>query len=636
MTVRADSPLIAAFPSLPLPLLLLAFSGCIGGGGESGSESDATATATATSTGTSTGSASETDPMESDSEPSAGETEGGLVSTAGPEHCGTIVDDEVWAADLNPHVVTCDVQVEGGTLTIGPGTEVLFANNVGLWISEEGGTANLEVLGVADAPVSFAGEGGSAPGQWRGLGVFPAAGDVSLAHTTIDAAGGLNATAAVFVESTDLHIDHVTITNADDLGLDFRRHGRLTADSVGLAIHGTVGWPVQIDPNWVDTLPAIDSDYTGNDRDGIYIKSSGTDWRDVVRSAEWEVLGVDYYAIDSIRVEGEALEPAYLTLLDGVVVRFAETSGLGVSLEGGAAGLLTKGTAERPVTLTSLGANDRGAWAGVEIRDNADNGALRLENTIVEWAGGFNSVACVETEEVELFADGLTLRGCEKAGFVMRNGVWADGSAGLRVTDSDRVGEMNTPQAHTMPIAGVDLTGNDRDALSVVQPGAETITKAVTWRDIGVPYRVEDDIALEGTAQDPAVLTLEAGVVLAFTGQANLAVGRDGGASGLRALGTADASVVFTSAEAFDPGAWSGILIFDAAVDAETNLNYAEIRWAGGLNSESNVRIDDASPTISNSVIGGSDCWAIELFGDAAPTLTNNTYEDNTCGDVKP
>jgi hypothetical protein len=218
----------------------------------------------------------------------------------------------------------------------------------------------------------------------------------------------------------------------------------------------------------------------------------------------------------------------------------------------------------------------------------------------------------------------------------MRHGAFAEGSAGLKVTDSDRVGELHTPQAHTVPVDGVDLTGNDSDALWVVQVGAEKMTRAATWRDIGVPYRVEDYIGLEGTAQDPAVLTLEAGGVLAFASDTRVDLSRDGGASGLRAQGTAEAPVIFTSAEAFDPGAWAGIQIFDAAVDAETLIEYAEIRWAGGFNSEANVRITDAAPTFKDTVIGGSDCWGIELVGDASPTLDNVTFEGNKCGDVKP
>ncbi|MCA9691072.1 MAG: hypothetical protein KC636_15815 [Myxococcales bacterium] len=623
-------------PSCLLITALLALAGCPPPGGDTDpTDTDASTTGTGTDATTEaqtdTAVDTETDPTDAtDTDATTGEE---LVSTAGPEHCGRIMADEVWAADLNPHVITCDVEVEGGTLTIGPGTEILVANDVGLWISKEGGSANLDILGTAEAPVSISGQTGSAPGQWRALGIFPAAGDVSIAYTTVDAGGGLNTSGAVTVEDTAVRVDHLTITNADEWGLNFRRGGRLTDDSVGLAIHGTVGWPVHIDPNWVDTLPAVDSDYTGNDYDGIHVENSGTDWRDIRRMVEWEDLGVAYYAFDSIRVEGESLNPAQLTLLDGVTVKFGANEALGVAIDGGRAGLVTLGTAERPVTLTSMDSLDRGAWAGIELRDNADDAALSLVHTIVEWGGGFNSVACLETEEVTVHVQDVVIAGCEGAGISMRNGEFSPDSVNLQITDSDTVGVMNTPQAHTIPADGVDYTGNDLDALTLIQPGAEKVTKAATWRNIGIPYRIEDHIGLEGTAQAPAILTLEPGITIGFVHGARLDLSRDGGAAGLRAIGTPEAPIIFTGADAYDPGAWSGIFVFGSAVDADTIIEHAEIRWGGGLNSEQNIRIQDAAPTIRDTIIAGSDCWGVFLWENAAPVLENVTFADNTCGD---
>lgn len=604
--------------------LLLALAGCPPIAGDTTDGSTTTDDTTTTDTPT-TGEETE-----------APTTGTGPTSTAGPEHCGTITADEVWAPDLNPHVLTCDVLLEGGTLTIEPGTQVLAADGNGLLVAKNGGTAHLDVRGTVDAPVLFAGQSGAAPGQWRGISVHPGAGDVSLVYTTIDAGGGLNSTAGLRVEGTAIHVDHLTVTNADEWGLDLLRGGRLDEGSVGLQVHDTVGWPIRIDPNWVDTLPAVDSDYAGNMSDGIYIETPGASTQAIRRSSEWEDLGVAYYAFTPLSLEGDAQNSAILTVLDGVEVKFAERAGLEVSRDGGRAGLITRGTAERPVTLTSMDSLDRGAWSGLDISDNADDAALHLTHTIVEWGGGFNSVACLTTEAVVLRVEALTLRGCKLAGLVMRNGMFADGSWGLRVSDSDRVGELNTPQVHTIPVEGIDLTGNDLDALSVVQLGAENMTEAVTWRPLGVPYRVEDRIGLEGTGDAPAVLTIEAGTTLGFVHGARVDLSREGGASGLRAIGTADAPIVFTGADAFDPGAWSGILIFGNAVDADTVLEHTEVRWGGGLNSEANIRITDAAPTIRDSVIAGSDCWGIQVMPGATPILADITYEDNACGDITP
>lgn len=635
--IQFKRPISRRFPSFAAGLTL-ALAGCPGLPGETteGVTIGETTTDEMT-TGEMTTGATTTAATTGATEPTTGETttEGEPTSTAGPEHCGTITTDEVWAPDLNPHVITCDVLLEGGTLTIAPGTQILAVDDHGLLVAKNGGTANLDVRGTADAPVLFAGQSGAAPGQWKGISVHPAAGAVSLVHTTIDAGGGLNATAGLRVEGAEIHVDHLNVTNADEWGVDFHREGRLSADSVGLQIHGVAGWPVRIDPNWADTVPADESDYTGNTNDGIYVEAPN-DLLTIRRTSEWEDLGVAYHAFDSLRLEGEAANPAVLTLLDGVVVKFGENSALAVSADGGRAGVIARGTADRPVTLTSMDSLDRGAWSGVEIGDNADDASLDLTHTVIEWGGGFNSTACLFTEAVELRVEALTLRGCEGAGFVLQNGAFAAASSGLRVTDSERAGELHVPQVHTLPVEGIDLTGNDLDAVSVVTLGPQTLTKPVTWRPPGVPYRIEDPVALEGTGNAPAVLTIAAGTTLGFVHGARIDVSRAGGAAGLRAIGTADAPIVFTGADAFDPGAWSGILIFDGAVDGDTILDHAEVRWGGGLNSEANVRITGASPTIRDTLIAGSDCWGIQLLMGASPTLENVTYEDNTCGDITP
>ncbi|MCB9701196.1 MAG: hypothetical protein H6711_04850, partial [Myxococcales bacterium] len=144
------------------------------------------------------------------------------------------------------------------------------------------------------------------------------------------------------------------------------------------------------------------------------------------------------------------------------------------------------------------------------------------------------------------------------------------------------------------------------------------------------------DVNVEGSGQTPAVLTLEPGVVLGFEDAMRLWLSRYGGASGLMAVGTADAPVILTGAQANDPGAWGGVVIYDEADDAKTRFEHAEIRWGAGFNTDGNVELWDASPTFSDVVIAGSDCWGIRLYGASAPQLQNVTFDGNACGDVGP
>ncbi|MCA9636336.1 MAG: hypothetical protein KC420_09955, partial [Myxococcales bacterium] len=582
------------------------------------------ATATATATGGETTGAST----------SGDETTGGVMGT-GPEHCGTITSDEVWTAALSPHVVTCDVHIEGGTVTVEPGVEVRVENDFGIFVAEDGGTANLRVLGSADAPVRFVSASGVDAGLWRGIVISSAAGEVELHHTTIDSAGGFNADGNLWIEDSEVLLDHVTLTNFEGFGLGLRDGASLTPESAGLQIHGGAGWPVIVDPGFAHTLPLAESDYKDNESDGIYIEPSNLELYTVREHVVWRELGVPYYVFRPLKLAGGATKTGILELEAGVELRFDDGAPLEMAYSEGAAGLITRGTAERPVILSSMNSKDRGAWPGVLAYDNTDDESFELVHTIIEWGGGSNSDACLVLVDTSVRVDHLTLRGCEDAGFdLSKRAFFRDGSGDLVVTDSARPGEIETPVVHTVPREGVSLTGNDVDELWV--RSYDPVDKAVSWADLGVPYHATTDVNVEGSGQTPAVLTLEPGVVLGFEDAMRLWLSRYGGASGLMAVGTADAPVILTGAQANDPGAWGGVVIYDEADDAKTRFEHAEIRWGAGFNTDGNVELWDASPTFSDVVIAGSDCWGIRLYGASAPQLQNVTFDGNACGDVGP
>lgn len=559
------------------------------------------------------------------------------TSTHGPEHCGEITDDQVWAADLNPHVLTCDVFVEGGSLTIGPGVEIRAAADVGLFVSRDGGTADLRILGEADAPVELHAGSGRGAGLWKGISVFSAAGTVELHHTRVDSGGGFNTEANLHVEGTEVLLDHVTLTTAEEWGLSLRDGASLSMASTALQIHDTAGWPVIVDPGLAHTLPAADSDYGGNASDGIYMSASSLTWYEITESVAWEALGVDYFAFTPISLEGTGLAPAVLELGPGVAVRFDEDTPLRLAYHEGAAGLVTLGEPDRPVVLGSMNSIDRGAWPGVQAHDNTVDASFRLTHTIIEWGGGFNADGCLYAHDTAVLVDHLELRGCESAGFVFDGDAhFQSGGGNLRVTDSDRSGELRANQVHTIPTTGVALTGNDADLISVWGLGGHAIDDAVTWADLGVPYRAETHLDLEGTGISPAVLTLEPGVTLAFAADNALRMSYYEGASGLVAVGTPEQPIVLTGADSLDPGAWGGVWIFDDAIDAQTTFDHVEIRSGGGFNSNANLELHDASPSLSNTLIADSDCWGIWLDGVAAPPLGSVTFSGNTCGNVGP
>ena len=461
------------------------------------------------------------------------------------------------------------------------------------------------------------------------------AGAVSLRHLTIDSAGGFNTSAALDVKEVDIHVDHLTITNADELGLWLHEFAGLDATSTGLVVSGSTGYPVLVDPERADSVPAADSKYTGNASDAIRVEGKWSSHKEMRRPQTWEDVGVPYLAATSLTLNGTASKPAVLTLLDGVTVLFDQQAEMRGGQDG-AAGIVALGTAERPVTLASANGKARGAWAGIKAGDNMVDEDFRLEHTIVDSGGGFNNVACLALTGTSVLVKDVTLRGCEGSGFDFQDGAFfQDGSAGLVVHDSDVAGEIMASQAHTIPEEGIDLSGND-DAVVIVRRGHQVpIAGEVTWGNIGLPYRAETGILLSGTSGKPSILNLVPGLVIQFGIDGFLSVGKNG-AGAVRAVGTAAAPIVLTGAAAKDPGAWGGVHIEDLSIDAETVFDHVVVEYGGGKNSNANMEIDSASPTISNTRIENSDEWGIYLWKQASPKLTNVTFANNPAGDIGP
>jgi hypothetical protein len=194
-----------------------------------------------------------------------------------------------------------------------------------------------------------------------------------------------------------------------------------------------------------------------------------------------------------------------------------------------------------------------------------------------------------------LFVDHVTVEASGGAGVRLDVGAaFAPGSTDLVVTGSGKndvdhpypleVGESAVP---TIP-TGV-YTGNGKDEI-LLDP--ETVASGggfqvdTTMRSYGVPWhvgRAGDQDALQiGNNNRDAVLTIEAGTKILFEKGSVLQIeADDDGGSAIRALGTADRPVVFSSAAASPaPGDWRG-LYFNGTVSAQNSLQHVRIEYTG-------------------------------------------------------
>ena len=137
--------------------------------------------------------------------------------------------------------------------------------------------------------------------------------------------------------------------------------------------------------------------------------------------------------------------------------------------------------------------------------------------------------------------------------------------------------------AGTLP-AELVVEDNVRDEILV-----ETLKTSMpddTFADHGVPYHVRSTINIAPLADGPpATLTIEPGVTLAFERETGggIFVGKSETAAGiLVAEGTADAPIVFTSAQdPAAPGDWRG-LYFRYTPTTGNRIAHAQIEYAGG------------------------------------------------------
>lgn len=567
-----------------------------------------------------------------------------VEAAPGPEHCGDITGVETWRAGAGIHRVTCDVHVEGGSLTLEAGTRVRFASGTGLYVSSQGRGGTLVVAGTASQRVHMAlapAESGTTPptpvaaqrGEWTGILALAGSTRVALEGLDLEGAGGRRADAAITLDSTTATLRDVSITRTEGCGLLLRggRAAGLDPSSGGI-VSSDAQWPACADIDNAHTLPAraTGSDYTGNDLDHVLVEG-GT----LTEPVSWDDLGVPYEMKASLAIRSDAGSAAQLTLEAGVRVLFPMSRSLSVE-EG--AGLITQGTAESPVVLGPVEDNGRGSWIGLGIGNAADSSRIRLQGTVIEGAGyvpyptvpGSN----LHVDGASPLLENVTLRGSSGYGFRFTGGAtFAEGSHGVTIADCGGAGILDASTAHSFPEDGAAIAGNDTDAVEIEHG---SIDASGTWGDPGVPYLVRGGISVDGQEGHPAVLTIEPGTTVEFEG-GGIGFSSYGGPSGLLAVGTPERPITFTGRRAGVPEQqiWHGITLADGVVDASCRLEHVDIGFGGGNAwTATNLGLTGASPTLSSVLIHDSVGYGLALDRNSMPAMSDVTFARNASGDV--
>lgn len=260
--------------------------------------------------------------------------------------------------------------------------------------------------------------------------------------------------------------------------------------------------------------------------------------------------------------------------------------------------LIAEGTAQKPIVFRGVAG---ARWASLFVHAP---GIARLAYVTIEGGGSerFEEGASINVKSGEigdalLFVDHVTVRKSLGAG-VRFDGraAFISGSRELIITES---GNSDWPYPLIISEHALDgvptgsFTGNFTDEILLIPVGTSTagegLTRDATVRERGVPYHVgrgaTDNLRIGGAQGTVTTLSFEPGVVMKFEPETGLFVQKatndQPSTAVIRALGTAEKPVVFTSA-AVNPkaGDWRGVW-FGGIPQAANKLDHVRIEYAG-------------------------------------------------------
>lgn len=290
--------------------------------------------------------------------------------------------------------------------------------------------------------------------------------------------------------------------------------------------------------------------------------------------------------------KGYRVESGSLTLEAGAQLAFEPGAELTVGYQKPGQ-LIVRGTAEKPVLMTSAGAKVKGSWRGVYLYDHADGS--EIVGLHIEYGGeGIRGPIYVLAEDVRI--DHSEIRDClDVPVHVSQKGRLSSfaGNTVLRPT---------SPVVMFVPPSSVPAIADDNKFPegSVIHVLTGIVRERVRWNNPGVPYSIGGLIEIAGEEEDAeALVELSPGTVLKFDEDAYINVGyyRPGT---LRAEGSAEHPIVFTALGEPKPGAWRGVNLYKnaSASFSHVTFEYGSRRAEWGVlfaNSRAALAVSDCT-----------------------------------------
>lgn len=355
-----------------------------------------------------------------------------------------------------------------------------------------------------------------------------------------------------------------------------------------------------------------------------------------------------------------------LVIKPGTLVLFDPGSKINVGWVG-AGGLMVDGTADKPVYFAAnTDSVQPGFYDGITFYQDSIKGKSYIRNAIIESAG---SAGSADLGAINLLNHSRPTTGVELKNVVlkdsMRYGIKLDNecklapsSANVSVTGTVPHGSIggfpitsSVLSSDSLPVGG-SFKNNFINAINIFHGSVNKINTDLTWRNLGIPYRVDTSIDVGGSGNP--VFTIEPGVVALFGEDERLQVGYDGSGTIIAdadskgnkidqkdleaalALGSQDALyeknqklmkdnkvIVFGSlGKKNQKGHWLGIRLLDGSVEgnvfngcviAGAGSDYSGYGSRGALSAISET--EEAFFELTNTLISGSSSSGLDLMG---------------------
>lgn len=290
--------------------------------------------------------------------------------------------------------------------------------------------------------------------------------------------------------------------------------------------------------------------------------------------------------------------------------------------------LIAEGAADQRISFERAGAE---AWEYIRVSDTG-----RARFAYASLAGGGHVSTSAPDATATLYVDGdpqsptgvqplvrvdhVTIEGSQSLGVLLtENGAFTDDSRDLTVTGSGSAPvRLWVRAASSLPTGTYSGNQDDQILLETGGHGNAAVVGEVTLRERGLAYHVISPplrVGSPGDDRTAGTLVVEPGVTVRFQPGSGVNVDAyttsESATGTLRAIGTADKPIVFTSDSATPaPGDWVGIT-FKGTPSPNNRIEHATIAYAGG-----DFGISSYDCFVTPDERGNSNHAAVIVFGN--------------------